>query len=35
MVFFSEMIGDEATIYIRVIWGETEVKNYALKVKFE
>jgi hypothetical protein len=35
MVFFREMIGDEAEIYIRVIWGETEIKNYTLKVKFE
>ncbi len=35
MAFFPEMIGDEAEIYIRVIWGETEVKNYTLKVKFE
>ena len=29
------MIGDEAEIYIRVIWGETEIKNYTMKVKFE
>lgn len=35
MVFFPDMIGDEAEVYIRVIWGETEVKNYTLKVKFE
>lgn len=35
MVFFREMIGDEAEIFIRVIWGETETKNYTLKVKFE
>jgi hypothetical protein len=35
MVFFPEMIGDEAKIYIRVAWGETEVKNYLLHVKFE
>jgi hypothetical protein len=35
MVFFKEMIGDEAEIYIRVIWGETEEKNYTLKVHFE
>lgn len=35
MVFFREMIGDKAEIYIRVIWGETEIKNYTMKVKFE
>jgi hypothetical protein len=35
MVFFPEMIGDEAEIYIRVTWGETEIKNYTIKVKFE
>jgi len=29
------MIGDEAEIFIRVTWGETETKNYSMKVKFE
>jgi hypothetical protein len=35
MVFFPEMIGDEAKIYIRVARGETDVKNHFLQVKFE
>jgi len=35
MVFFPDMIGDEAEIFIRVTWGETETKNYSMKVKFE
>jgi hypothetical protein len=35
LVFFPEMIGEEAEIYIRVTWGATEIKNYTLKVKFE
>jgi hypothetical protein len=39
MVFFKEMIGQEAEIYINVIWnydyGPSEEKTYKLKVKFE
>jgi len=39
MVFFKEMIGDEAQVYIRVRWnsdlGPTVEKIYTLKIKFE
>lgn len=40
MIFFTDMIGDEAKIYIRVIFnsdygGVSEEKIYELKVKFE
>jgi hypothetical protein len=39
MVFFKDMIGDEAEIYIRVTWntdaGPRVEKVYKLKVKFE
>lgn len=35
MVFFPQMIGDTAKIYIRVLWGETFEKKYTLNVKFE
>ena len=39
MVFFKDMIGDDASIYIRVTWntdyGPRVQKTYTLKVKFE
>jgi hypothetical protein len=37
MVFLPSFIGQEATIHIRVIWGEahSETKYYTLKIKFE
>lgn len=35
MAFFPDMIGDEAQIYIRVLWGESIEKIYVLRVKFE
>lgn len=40
MVFFPEMIGDTAKIYVRVIWnsdygGESVERVYELNVKFE
>lgn len=37
MVFLPSFVGREATIYIRVIWGEahSETKYYTLRVKFE
>lgn len=35
MVFLPQMIGTEAKIYIRVIWGETYERMYMLNVKFE
>lgn len=40
MIFFQDMVGDEAKIYIRVLFnsdyvGESEEKVYELKVKFE
>lgn len=35
IIFFREMIGDTADIYINVTWGEKTTKKYVLKVKFE
>lgn len=35
IIFFREMIGDTAEIYINVTWGEKTTKKYVLKVKFE
>ncbi len=35
IIFFREMIGDSAEIYINVTWGEMTSKKYVLKVKFE
>ena len=37
MIFLPSFIGREATIHIRVIWGEahSETKYYTLKIKFE
>ena len=35
IIFFKDMIGDTAEIYIEVIWGEFINKQYVLKVKFE
>jgi hypothetical protein len=37
IIFLQSFIGEEATIHIRVIWGEahSETKYYTLRVKFE
>ena len=40
MPFFTDMIGDEARIFIRVVFnsdyvGNSEEKVYEIKVKFE
>lgn len=35
IIFFREMIGDTAEIYIKVTWGEVLKKQYTLKIKFE
>ena len=37
MIFLPSFVGQEATIYIRVIWGEahSETKYFTLHVKFE
>ena len=37
MIFLPSFVGQEANIYIRVIWGEThsETKYFILHIKFE